>query len=64
MKFREYGEVKPITISADSEIGLDREIEEIGKSDDIIDLQFATSYDKDRMIIVYSALLLVKVEEK
>lgn len=64
MKFREYGEVKPITISTDSKIGLDKEIEKIGRLDDIIDLQFATSYDKDRMVIVYSALLLVKVEEK
>lgn len=64
MKFREYGEVKPVTISAESKIGLDIEIEKIGRLDDIIDLQFATSYDKKRMVVVYSALLLVKVEEK
>lgn len=64
MKFREYGEVKPITISTYSETELDWQIEKIGKSSDIIDLQFATSYDKDSMSIVYSALLLVKMEEK
>lgn len=64
MKFREYGEVKPITISAESKNGLDIEIEKIGRLYDIIDLQFATSYDRGRTVIVYSALLLVKVEEK
>ena len=62
MKFREYGEVKPITITATTKEGLDGQIEKIGKENDIIDLQFATSFDTTRWIIVYSALLLVKVE--
>lgn len=62
MKFREYGEVEPITITADSNKQLDKLIEKIGKKNDIIDLQFATSYDVDRYELVYSALLLVRKE--
>lgn len=60
MKFREYGEVKPITISSNSEEGLDKKIAEIGEKQDIIDLQFACAYDNIFKEFTYSALLLVK----
>ena len=62
MKFREYGEVKPLTITSDSKQDLDMQIEEIGRKSDIIDLQFATCYDSDKYQMYYSALLLVRKE--
>lgn len=62
MKFREYGEVMPLTITEESEEQLDSKIEEIGKKSDIIDLQFATCYDSDKYQMYYSALLLVRKE--
>ena len=62
MKFREYGEVEPMTISEMAEKLLDERIEKIGRERDIIDLQFATSYIPTENIILYSALLLVKKE--
>ena len=45
MKFREYGEVKPLTIVAASSEELDKQIDFIGQKKDIIDLQFSTAYD-------------------
>ena len=62
MKFREYGEVKPLTITAETEQDLDKKIEETGEKSDIIDLQFATCYDSDKFTMYYSALLLVRKE--
>ena len=62
MKFREYGEVEPMTVSEVTERLLDERIEQIGRERDIIDLQFATSYIPTENIILYSALLLVKKE--
>lgn len=60
MKFREYGEVKPITITSKGPLDLDERIEEIGNEYDIIDLQFAISGKIEDDTILYSALLLVK----
>ncbi len=62
MKFREYGEVKPITICANFCRELDTKIEDVGKSYDIIDLQFSTCYDAYEEKVIFSALLLVKVK--
>lgn len=55
MKFREYGNVFPKTISASNEEELDKKIEELGAMYNIIDLQFSTSQD-----LGFSALLLIK----
>lgn len=55
MKFREYGNVFPKTISASNEAELDKKIEELGAMYNIIDLQFSTSQD-----LGFSALLLIK----
>lgn len=62
MKFREYGEVKPMTITVDDGSELDNKIEEIGSTHDIIDLQFAMATDGEGYVW-YSALLLVKEKE-
>ena len=62
MKFREYGEVEPITISSETESGLDKKIQEIGEVRDIIDLQFSTAYNHTTLDFLYSALLLVRKE--
>lgn len=39
MKFREYGEVVPLTVTASTPRGLDMAIESIGQKRDVIDLQ-------------------------
>lgn len=62
MKFREYGEVRPVTITADTAGELDSQIEELGSKHDIIDLQFAMATDGDGYVW-FSALLLVKEKE-
>ena len=62
MKFREYGEVEPMTVSEVTEKLLDERIEQIGAVRDIIDLQFSSVYVPDENIVVYSALLLVRKE--
>ena len=63
MKFREYGEVEPITISSETHIGLDEMIEKIGLERDIIDLQFSTAFNHSEQVFMFSALLLVKKEK-
>lgn len=63
MKFREYGEVEPITISSETHYGLDEIIEKIGLKRDIIDLQFSTAFDHEKKVFLFSALLLVKKEK-
>lgn len=59
MRFREYVEVKPVTLAARTPRGLDRQIEVLGGKCDIIDLQFAS-----RTLACgepeYSALALVR----
>jgi len=63
MKFREYGEVEPITISSGNHEGLDKKIEKIGQERDIIDLQFSTAFNHSKQVFMFSALLLVKKEK-
>ena len=60
MKFREYGEVKPMVITELSGDFLEKSIEAIGRRMDIIDLQYSTGYDPREQVFWYSALLLVK----
>ena len=59
MKFREYGEVVPLTVTASTPRGLDMAIESIGQKRDVIDLQFSTTTKGDSDV-EYSALLLVR----
>ena len=60
MTFREYGQVEPRVVSAYREEELEAEISEIGSCRDIIDLQYASSYDTDKKVTIFSALLLIK----
>lgn len=64
MKFREYGEVKPVTLVANTPEGLDRAIEALGIKYDIIDLQFAARTLAVDGEAEYSALALVKTHKK
>ena len=57
MKFREYEDLKPMTVSASSCEGLDTELETLAEEYDLIDLQFAMTDNK------YSALALLKKKE-
>lgn len=59
MTFREYGEVKPMTITRYTPKGLDEAIEIIGRRFDIIDLQFSTAVRPIGQV-EYSALALVR----
>lgn len=59
MNFREYGEVKPVTLVSDTPKGLDDAIEALGRKSDIIDLQFASRTVKNATP-EYSALALVR----
>lgn len=59
MKFREYGEVLPRTITGDSPQELDANIEAFGSRYDIIDLQYAVATMADGRR-EYSALVLFK----
>lgn len=56
MKFREYKNVIPKTITAKSEEDLDKKIEELGSKYNIIDLQFSTCDNN----VMFSALLLIQ----
>lgn len=60
MNFREYGEVKPVTLVGDTPKKLDDAIEKLGREYDIIDLQFASRTVKNALP-EYSALALVRV---
>lgn len=60
MKFREYGEVKPMTITRYTPKGLDVAIEIIGSRYDIIDLQFSTAVRPIDGQVEYAALALVR----
>ena len=65
MKFREYDNLKPIILTADSDTKLEVALENVGNTYNIIDLQFSTDVVKDLIkgqVILYHALLLV--EEK
>ena len=57
MKFREYEDLKPMTVSASSCEGLDTELETLAEEYDFIDLQFDMTENK------YSALALLKKKE-
>lgn len=57
MKFREYEDLKPMTVSASSCEGLDTKLEALAEEYDFIDLQFAMTDNK------YSALALLKKKE-
>lgn len=61
MKFREYDNLEPLTISAPDSKLLDAAIKEVAETNDIIDLQFATNTMQSIMgpYTVYSALLLI-----
>lgn len=58
MKFREYGELVPKTIVADSKEEMDRAIEDLSKDWDFVDLQYSASET------FFSALALLKKKEK
>ena len=60
MKFREYGEVQPMTIVRLTARGLDEAIEIVGKRYDIIDLQFSTAIRPIDGRTEYAALALVR----
>lgn len=60
MTFREYGEVKPMTITRYTPQGLDAAIEIIGGKYDIIDLQFSTAVRPIDGQVEYAALALVR----
>lgn len=62
MKFREYDNVEPLTISAEGAKALDKEIKRVAQTHDIIDLQFATNTLSHRITqyTLYSALMLVR----
>jgi len=60
MKFREYGEVTPKTLTAETPQLLDQKIEQVGKAFDIIDLQFSTTGHNTLNMVQFSALLLIR----
>lgn len=60
MKFREYGDTKPMVITCLNGNSLENEIEKVGNEKDIIDLQYSTGFDPREDVFWYSALLLVK----
>lgn len=62
MKFREYDNLEPLTISAPDSKLLDAAIKEVAETNDIIDLQFATNTVSNAFssYTLYSALLLVR----
>lgn len=62
MKFREYDNVKPLTVSAPGPEALDKEIKKVAQTHDIIDLQFATNTLGGAIThyTLYSALMLVR----
>jgi hypothetical protein len=57
MKFREYGDVLPRTITGLSPFDLDNRIEAFGNKYDIIDLQYAVTKGVG---VEYSALILYR----
>lgn len=59
MQFRDYGEVTPRTITADTPIELDQKIERLGRKYDLIDLQFSTTGHTPNNVVQFSALALV-----
>ena len=65
MKFREYGNLKPMVLTADNDRALEQAIERIGIQHNIIDLQFSTDIIRDIIkgqVIMYHALLLIEEE--
>lgn len=64
MNFREYGEVKPITLTFHDKFKLDNNIMDLGNCYDIIDLQFATSWDANAEATAYSVIVLAKEKQE
>lgn len=58
MRFREYGELVPKTLVADSKEEMDRMIEALSEEWDFVDLQYSASES------FFSALALLKKKEK